>query len=252
MLLAGDNATIVQEFAKDISSKLKVTFGNSPSKHFNGLDIVQIREGIQINCSTYIRKLQTAHGWNEVSKKPLEPISPSKVKELESTEGPPIDSKEGKALQKLKGFNYRGVVGEIVYAYIVARPDYGFAVALLSRFNTCPAQCHYDAAKRCLKSLIRTANDGIWYWRRTPRMDLEPGNFSPRPLEEFEQKFPILDDPFLTSGMCDVSLAPNTLMRRSFGGTFIFLGGIALIMYVAKLQPTVVTLLVKASSSNWY
>jgi hypothetical protein len=41
--------------------------------------------------------------------------------------------------------------------------------------------------------------------------------------------------------MCDVSLAPNILMRRSFGGTFIFLGSVALIMYVAKLQPTVVT-----------
>lgn len=41
--------------------------------------------------------------------------------------------------------------------------------------------------------------------------------------------------------MCDVSLAPNIIMRRSFGGTFIFLGGVALVMYVAKLQPTVVT-----------
>jgi Reverse transcriptase (RNA-dependent DNA polymerase)./Integrase core domain. len=162
MLLAGESANNVKDFAKDISSKLKVTFGDSPSKHFNGLDIVQTREGIQINCSTYIRKLQTAHGWNEVSKKPLEPISPNKVKELESTEGPPVDSKEGKALQKLNGFNYRGVVGEIVYAYIVAHPDYGFAVALLSHFNTCPSQCHYDAAKRCLKSLIWSATDGIW------------------------------------------------------------------------------------------
>jgi len=41
--------------------------------------------------------------------------------------------------------------------------------------------------------------------------------------------------------MCDVSLAPNILMRRSFGGTYLFLGGVALIMYLAKLQPTVVT-----------
>lgn len=41
--------------------------------------------------------------------------------------------------------------------------------------------------------------------------------------------------------MCDVSLAPNILMRHSFGGTFVFLGGVALVMYVAKFQPTVVT-----------
>lgn len=79
------------------------------------------------------------------------------------------------------------MVGEIVYAYTVARPDYGFAVALLSRFNTCPAQCHYDAAKRCLKSLIRSANEGIWYWRRELQQELPPNHFQPQKLESFEE-----------------------------------------------------------------
>lgn len=241
MLMAGDNADVIREFAGEIAKHLKVTSSTKPSTQFNGLDILQTREGIQINCSSYIKKLQKAHGWNEISNRLIEPISPSKVKELESMEGPHIDSPEGKSLFKKNGFNYCGVVGEIVYAYIVARPDYGYAVALLSRFSTCPAQCHYDAVKRCLKSLIRSADHGIWYWRRSPRHDLPSGDFTPRVLEPFEQKYPILEDPFLTSGMCDVSLAPNILMRRSFGGTFVFLGAVALVMYVAKLQPTVVT-----------
>lgn len=112
MLIAGGDTKVVQDFAKDISTKLKVTWSNRPSKHFNGLDIIQTREGIQINCSTYIEQLRKAHGWNEVSYKPLEPISPSKVKELESTIGLSIDSPpEGKELKKKNGFNYRGVVG---------------------------------------------------------------------------------------------------------------------------------------------
>jgi Reverse transcriptase (RNA-dependent DNA polymerase). len=222
MLMAGKDANIIKQFAAEIASKLKVTCGTKPSTQFNGLDILQTREGIRINCASYINKLQKAHGWNEISNKPLEPISPGKVKELENTLGPNIDSPEGKLLCKKNGFNYRGVVGEIVYAYIVARPDYGYAVALLSRFNTCPAQCHYDAAKRCLKSLIRTAEQGIWYWRREPRMDLQPCQHVPRQLDPFEKDYPILEDPFLTSGMCDVSLAPNILMRRSLGGTFVF------------------------------
>jgi hypothetical protein len=241
MLIAGKDANVVKEFATELSSKLKVTCGTEPSKHFNGLDIRQTREGIHINCFTYIEKLRKAHGWNETCNKPLEPISPSKVKELETTQGPSIDSEEGKLLQKRNGFNYRGVVGEIVYAYVVTRPDFGFAVALLSRYNTCPAQCHYDAAKRCLKSLIRTSTEGIWYWRRELRLDLPPSDFTPRALEEFELKFPILQNPFLASALCDVSLAPNIIMRRSFGGTFVYLGCLALIMYLAKLQPTVVT-----------
>jgi hypothetical protein len=239
MLLAGEDISIVKDFASEISKHLKVTVGEKASTHYNGLDILQTKEGIKISCETYIKKLQKAHGWNETSTKPLEPIDPNRVKELEANEGPPIDSPEGKSLRKTNGFNYRAVVGEIVYAYITCRPDYAFAVSLLSRFNTCPAQCHYDAAKRCLKSLIRTADEGIWYWRRTTRSDLPPSTHIPRKMEEFEKKFPILRDPFLVSGICDVSIAPGILMRRSFGGTLIFLGNLYLVLYVAKLQPIV-------------
>ena len=89
--------------------------------------------------------------------------------------------------------------------------------------------------------MIRSADDGIWYWRRSPHEDLPPGDFQPRQIEEFESKYPILEDPFLVAGMCDVSLAPNILMRRSFRGTYVLLGAVALVMYLAKLQPTVVT-----------
>jgi hypothetical protein len=63
-------------------------------------NIIQTREGIQINCSTYLDKFRKAHGWNETSTKPLEPISPCKVMELENTEGPNINSEEGKLLFK--------------------------------------------------------------------------------------------------------------------------------------------------------
>jgi hypothetical protein len=239
MLVAGEDMKLVKDFASELSKHLKITIGNEPSTHYNGIDILQTREGIKISCTTYIQKLQKAHGWNAVSSKPLEPIDPNRVKELESTEGPNIDSPEGKLLKKRNGFNYRGVVGEIVYAHITGRPDYAFSVSLLSRFNTCPAQCHYDEAKRCLKSLIRTADVGIWYWRRSPRMDLPESTHQPREMEEFEKKFPILKDPFLVSGICDVSIAPGILMRRSFGGTMVLLGNLYLILYLGKLQPVV-------------
>jgi hypothetical protein len=164
MLLAGEDISIVKDFVSELSKHLKVTIGEKPSTHYNGLDILQTKEGIKISCKMYINKLKDAHGWNEVSTKPLEPIDPNKVKELESTKGPPIESPKGKALHKKNGFNYRAVMGEIVYAYVTCRPDYAFAISLLSRFNICPAQCHYDAAKCCLKSIICTANNGIWHW----------------------------------------------------------------------------------------
>jgi len=168
MLIAGSHKDVLCAFASALGEQLNVTFGNGPSTHYNGMDILQTREGIKIHCSTYLSKLALAHGWDVSSGKPLEPIHPDAVKKLETTIGPSIELREGKQLMVKNGFNYRAVVGKIVYAYILCRPDFGFAVTLLSRFNTCPAQCHYDAAKRCLCSLLRLASDGIWYWRHAP------------------------------------------------------------------------------------
>ena len=90
---------------------------------------------LKINCSTYLYKLCQAHGWNKISNKPIEPISLSRIKELKSTESPPV-------------------------------------TVMVS-------------------------------------------NFKFLPLESFEEKYPILEDPFLVSDMYDVSLAPKMLMRCS-------------------------------------
>jgi hypothetical protein len=109
MLIAGEDMTVLKDFASELSKHLKITVGDKPSTHYNGIDILQAREGIKISCATYIRKLQKAHGWNEVSNKLLEPIDPKMVKELESTEGPHIDSKEGKELRKRNGLIIGGL-----------------------------------------------------------------------------------------------------------------------------------------------
>jgi hypothetical protein len=55
-------------------------------------------------------------------------------------------------------------------------------------------------------------------------------------MEDFEMKYPLLNDPFLVSGMCDVSIAPKLFCRRSFGSVYVFLANVALILYLAKLQ----------------
>jgi hypothetical protein len=213
MLIAGSNVNSIKKFIQEIESHLNVTYSDGPSTKFNGLDILQTDEGIKISCESYITKLQKAHGWNVVSYKTLEPICPSKVHELQSTMGPHIDTPDAQALKHTNGFDYCSIVGEIIYAYIITCPDYGFAVSLLSRFNTCLAQCHYDAAKRCLKSLIRNKYDGIWYWRHDPHPELPKTNHIPHQVEDFELQFPLLKDPFLTSNICDVSLAPELFCR---------------------------------------
>jgi hypothetical protein len=75
------------------------------SIHYNVLGIVQIREGIKIHCKTYLMKLAKAHGWNDISRKPTEPIHPDAVKILVTTFGPAIDFAEGVTLAKQNGSN---------------------------------------------------------------------------------------------------------------------------------------------------
>jgi hypothetical protein len=58
MLIAGEDMSIVRNFAEEISKHLKVTIGDKPSTHYNGLDILQSCDGIKLSCGTYIRKLQ--------------------------------------------------------------------------------------------------------------------------------------------------------------------------------------------------
>jgi len=237
MLLAGPNMSILHVFAEAIRQQLNVTFGTGPSSHYNGLDILQTREGIKIHCSTYLQKLASVHGWDTTSSKHIEPVHPDAVKQLESTCGPPIDLDAGKLLMTHNGFNYHAVIGKIVYAYVLCRPDFGYDVTLLSRFNTCPAQCHYDAVKHCLKSLLRSSSYGIWYWRCVPLSDLPSAEHVPRPLEDFELDYPIVTDPFLTSATVDMSYGPELLCRHSIGASFIYLSLLCLVSYVGKLQP---------------
>jgi Reverse transcriptase (RNA-dependent DNA polymerase). len=102
MLIAGKNSDTIKLFVQEIASQLNVTHSDGPSTRFNGLDIEQTDQGIKISCSTYIKKLQIAHGWNDISPKLLEPISPSNVHELQSTKGPDINSEDRKVLKRLK------------------------------------------------------------------------------------------------------------------------------------------------------
>jgi hypothetical protein len=46
MLVAGEDMTLVKDFASEISKQLKITIGDKPSTHYNGIDILQTREGI--------------------------------------------------------------------------------------------------------------------------------------------------------------------------------------------------------------
>jgi hypothetical protein len=71
MLIAGKDTEVVKAFAKELSQKLKVTCGDVPSSTSMVLIFYKHVKALELIVLTYIEKLRKAHGWNDVSNKPL-------------------------------------------------------------------------------------------------------------------------------------------------------------------------------------
>jgi hypothetical protein len=59
--------------------------------------------------------------------------------------------------------SYQSLIGSLLYLAIATRPDIAYSVGVLSRFNSCPTQTHFTAAKRILRYLKGTSNCGLIY-----------------------------------------------------------------------------------------
>ena len=144
------------------------------------------------------------------------------------------------AIEADAGFSYRSVLGALIYAYVVARPDIGYAVTTLARFSDHPAKVHYDALRRVARYLRMTKSWGLLYWRRRRLKSLPPGLFQPLSPDPSLPSFPQPDQPTLLAGYVDAAHATDLITRRSITGlVFMFCGGP--IAYKSKIQPTVST-----------
>eukprot|EP00644_Phytophthora_capsici_P008997 jgi/Phyca11/101733/e_gw1.6.97.1 len=63
-------------------------------------------------------------------------------------------------------FDYRGVIGSLMYLATTTRPDLSYAVGQLSRFVSRPMAKHCGALKRVLRYLMATKEEGIIFDKR--------------------------------------------------------------------------------------
>ena len=202
---------------------------------YNGVDIIQTPDYIEMSCKNYILRLLKSHGWDTPSttappiedialpkdaippdsshptvaaaasvnklqelqhhgvpilknsniienegdscinsstmkspatdfmhtSKPSSPLPSDCIDQMYSEEGPLENTTAHLALEKKKGFNYRTLLGELMYAHITCRPDIGYAVTTLSKFSSAPTEFHYKLLKGVAKYLRNTAEWGI-------------------------------------------------------------------------------------------
>jgi hypothetical protein len=108
---------------------------------------------------------------------------------------------------------YRSLVGSLMYAAWVTRPDVANAVRVLSRYMQEPGERHWLAAKRCLRYLAGSKSIGITYRQSEPE----------------DQRL---------EGYSDANWAGDLDNARSTTGVAFMLAG-GVISYSSKLQATV-------------
>jgi hypothetical protein len=216
-------------------------------KSFNGVDVNQTDRYIKITCESYIDKLLAHYGWSssgsrETDEKPIEPLAASTTQQMfdDYALAPRDGTVEYRDLETAAGFSYRSVLGALIYAYVVARPDIGYAVTTLARFSDHPAKIHYDALRRVARYLRMTKHWGLFYWRRALIPSLPPGTFQPLAPDPTLPAFPQPQSPTELAGYVDAAHATDLITRRSITGLVFMFGGGPL-AYKSKIQSTVST-----------
>ena len=242
------NATSIRKLVTIICEEDKIDLRDEGTlDSFNGVDVRQTRSYIQITCESYIDKFLAHYGWSsaacrESGDKPIEPLALSTIPQLflDYDKHTNADAAFLHQCEVAAGFSYRSVLGAIIYVYVVARIDIGFAVTLLAHFSDHPTKIHFDSLQRLARYLRMTKDWGILYWRRSPIESLPCGTFTPLNSDPTLPVFPQPLDSTTLAGYVDAAHATDMTTRRSITGlAFMLCGGP--IAYKSKVQSTVST-----------
>jgi hypothetical protein len=193
--IACSDESIAKDIYDIIGRRLQLPNETSPpfkylglQSEFNGVDIEQSSTHIAISCHSYISRLLKSHGWDNPS--PRESTTDHRVAPLpmdavdriyDCDLGPDEGTPAHLQLEQKQGFSYRRLLGELLFAYICARPDIGYSVTTLSKFGMCPAPLHYGYLKNIAKYLRRTIHWKIYYTKSRPDPSLTVSSLIPVP-----------------------------------------------------------------------
>jgi hypothetical protein len=220
---------------------------------YNGIDVNQTRDYIKILSKSFIDKICKKYlkSWvqhftsTEDPPTPL-PTDPTWFKKFNAAVGN-SDPKVQDELAKKMQLTYQCSAGELISAITTTRPDLAFASVKLSQTNAAAVKHNYHGVKHALKYLYSTRDDGIYFWRMAPWLELKEG---PLPWINSNKHDLLIDDrpqhdASTLHAFADSDWVTCVKTRRSFGGTVICLTGDT-IAYKSKFHPTVAGLSTKA------
>lgn len=132
----------------EIKEKLKTEFEITdlgPARYILGMKICKDKDMITLNQTSYIERV--------LQKFKMEDCKPSATPmETGVILNKPKESQDSSVCV----YDYRGLIGSLMYIAVGSRPDIAHAVSYLSQFNDCHTETHWKAAKRVLRYLKGT------------------------------------------------------------------------------------------------
>ena len=129
---------------------------------FNGINVIQARDYIKIDCHTYIDKFCAKYLDTWLNKVPITenrptplPIDATWIKKFNSGIGP-SDPNEQSALATKMQVKYKVGVGELIWAMTTCCPDIAFTSVKLLQSNSAPAEHHYHGLKHAIRYIYIT------------------------------------------------------------------------------------------------
>ena len=161
------------------------------------------------------------------SSKPIAPIPSGSIKQMFRDKGPPEGTAAHQVLATQSKFDYRNVLGELMYVYITCRPDIGYAITTLSKFSSCPSAFHYKLVRGLAKYLQSTITWGIRFNRPTPlNLDKLEDSIPYPELTNSKDDFPVDVNQPVLQAFTDAAFGNDLTRRRSTAGlVFTYCGG---------------------------
>ena len=146
IIIIAPTPDIVQNIKVDLAKFFSIT-DLGPLKYFLGIQITRDRQKrtIALSKTTFIQGTLKNFNMNDCN--PVDtPLTPGHQLPLPGTETSQLITQ------------YQTLLGKLMYAMLVTRPDLAYAIATLSQFSHNPASEHWTAAKRVLLYLQATKN----------------------------------------------------------------------------------------------
>ena len=159
LLIIGEDLNIINGLKTKLLERFCMTDFGSVS-HYLGMSVTQIGNSISLDQKSYLKRVLLRFGMNtcKPASSPMDPEVPNSM----------LPAPENQQADKDTIFWYGAVIGSLMYAMTMTRPDLRYALSMVSRYCANPVSTHVAAVVRILRYVRGILHYGLTYTNGQP------------------------------------------------------------------------------------